>query len=106
MGIGICNKSKSQGHKEVKVIGNTNSTVARPLSPDEVVGIFSGGFSWVDVCDVAGMSSAEIVEAVSESMQPKAPSRILSRDDVLELVRAILIFPSPSQHKWAAFPSK
>ena len=27
--------------------GNTNSTVARLLSPDEVVGILSGGFSRV-----------------------------------------------------------
>ena len=52
--------------------GNSNSAVARLLSPDEVVGIFSGGFSSVDVFGVAGfwtgMSSAEIVEAVSESM--------------------------------------
>ena len=63
--------------------GNTNSTIARLLSPDEVIGMLSGGFSWVDVCDVAGMSSMEIVEAVSESMQPKAPSRIPSREDVL-----------------------
>ena len=52
------------------------------------------------------MSAMEIVEAVSESMQPKAPSRIPSRDDVLELARVILIFPSPSRHKWAAFLSK
>ena len=73
--------------------GNTNSIVVRVLSPNEVIGILSGGFSWVDVCDVAGMSSAEIMEAVLESMQPKAPSRIPSRDDVLEPVRAILIFP-------------
>ena len=47
--------------------GNTNSAVARLLSPDEVVGIFSGGVSLV-VCDVVGfwtgLSSAEIVEAV------------------------------------------
>ena len=83
--------------------GNTNSIVARLLSPDEPVGMLSGGFSCVDVCDVAGMSSAEIVEAVSDSIQPKSPSRIPIRDEVLEPVRAILIFPSPSQHNWAAF---
>ena len=51
--------------------GNTNSAVARLLSPDEVVGIFSGSFSSV-VCDVVGfwtgISSAEIVEVVSESI--------------------------------------
>ena len=39
------------------------------------------------------MLSAEIVEAALESMQPKAPSRIPIRDDVLEPVRTILIFP-------------
>ena len=37
----------------------------------------------------------EIVEAVSQSMQPKAPSRFSSWDDVLEPARAILIIPSP-----------
>ena len=90
--------------------GNSNLAVARLLSPDEVVGIFSGGFSSGDVFGVlgfwTGMSLMEIVEAVLESMQPKAPSRIPSRDDVLEPMRAILIFPSPSRHKWAAFLSK
>ena len=64
--------------------GYTNSAVARLLSPDEVVGIFSGGFSSVDICDVVGfwtgMSSVEIVEAVLESIQPKASSRISIRD--------------------------
>ena len=53
-----------------------------------------------------GMSSTEIVEAVSESIQPKVPSRISIRDEVSEPVRAILIFPSPSKCKWAAFLSK
>ena len=50
--------------------GKTNSAVARLLSPDELVGIFSDGFSSVGVFGVVGfwtgMSSAEIVEAVSE----------------------------------------
>ena len=32
--------------------GNTNSIVAKLLSPDEVIGMLSGGFSCVDVCDV------------------------------------------------------
>ena len=32
--------------------GNTNSAVDRQLSPDEVVGIFSGGFFSVDICDM------------------------------------------------------
>ena len=84
--------------------------IARVLSPDEIVGIVSDGFSLVDVFGVVdfwtGMSSTEIVEAVSESMQPKAPSRILSRDDVSEPVRAILIFPNPFRCKWAPFLSK
>ena len=90
--------------------GNTNAVVARLLSPDEIIGILPGGFSSVDVCDVVGfwtgMSSAEIVEAVLESIQPKAPSRISIRDEVSEPARAILIFPSPSKCKWAAFVSK
>ena len=83
--------------------GNTNSTLARLLSPDEVVGLLSGGFSLVDVCDVAVMSSAEILEGSIRVNATKSPSRIPSREDVLEPLRAILIFPSPSQHKWAAF---
>ena len=86
--------------------GNTNSIVAELLSPEEVVGMLFGSFSCVAVCDAAGMSSAEIVEAVSDSIQPKAPSRIPIRDAVLEPVRAILSFPRPSWHKWAAFFSK
>ena len=85
---------------------NTNSIVAELLSPEEVVGMLSGSFSYVAVCDVTGMSSAEIVEAVSDSIQPKDPSRIPIRDAVLEPVRAILSFSRPSQHKWKAFFSK
>ena len=67
--------------------GNTNSIVVRLLSPDEVVGMLSGGFSCVDDCDVAGMSSAEIVEVVSDLIQPKAPSRNPIREEVLEPAR-------------------
>ena len=86
--------------------GNTNSIVAKLLSQDEVVGMLSGGFSCVDAWDVAGMLSAEIVEVVSDSIQPTALSRIPIREAVLEPARAILIFPRPSWHKWAAFLSK
>ena len=86
--------------------GNTNSIVAELLLPEEVIGMLSGSFSCVAVCDAAGMSSAEIVEAVSDSIQPKAPSRIPIRDAVLEPARAILNFHKPSQHNWAAFFSK
>ena len=46
--------------------GKTSSAVARLLSPDEIVGIFSDGFSSVVFGVVAfwtGMSSTEIVEA-------------------------------------------
>ena len=86
--------------------GNTNSIVAKLLSPDEVISLLSSGFSCVDVWDGSGMSSAEIVEVVSDSIEPKAPSRIPIKDAVLAPVRAILIFPRPSQHKWAAFLSK
>ena len=86
--------------------GNTNSIVAKLLSPGEVVDMLSGGFSCVDVWDVTGISLAEIVEAVSDSIQPKAPSRIPIRDAVLKPARAILILPRPSQCKWAALFSK
>ena len=73
--------------------GNTNSIVAKLLSPDEVMGMLSGGFSCVD--DAAGMSSAEIVEVVLDSIQPKTPSRIPIRDAVSEPAKAILSFPRP-----------
>ena len=67
--------------------GNTNPIVSKLLSPDEVLGMLLwNGFSCVGVWDVAGMSSAEMVEAVSHSIQPKAPSRIPIRDAVLEPV--------------------
>ena len=85
MDIDICSKRESQGHQEVEsdswmavitgerdLSGNTNSAIARLLSLDKGVGIFSVGFSSVDVCDVegfwTGMSSTEVVEAVSESI--------------------------------------
>ena len=76
--------------------GNTNSIVAKLLSPDEVIGMLSSGVSCVDVWDGAGMSSAENVEVVLDSIQPKAPSRIPIKDVVLEPARANLIFPRPS----------
>ena len=86
--------------------GNTNPKVAELLSPEEVMGMLSGSLSCVAVSDAAGMSSAEIIEAVSDPIQPKAPSRIPIRDVVLEPVRAILSFPRHSWHNWAAFFSK
>ena len=85
--------------------GNTNSIVAELLLPEEVVGMLSGSFSCVAVCDAAGIS-AEIVEAVLDSIQPKAPSRTPIRDTVLEPARAILSFPRPSWHNWGASFSK
>ena len=43
---------------------------------------------------------------VSGSMEPKAPSSVSMREDVLHPARAILIFPKPSHFNLAAFSSK
>ena len=39
-------------------------------------------------------------------MEPKAPSSISRREEVLQPMRAILIFPKPSLFSLAAFSSK
>ena len=45
----------------------------------------------------------ETREIVSWSMEPKAPSRVLVSEDVLQPTRAILIFPKPSHFSLAVF---
>ena len=49
------------------------------------------GTSSVTTSLVLGMEAREIV---SWSMEPKAPSKVLISEDVLQPVRAILIFPN------------
>ena len=79
---------------------------AKLLSSGGTTGTFSGGFSdgfSVTMDSWAGMS-VEIDEVlVSKSVQPKAPSRILSRDEVSVPATAILIHPRPSWWSCAVF---
>ena len=61
------------------------------------------GTSSVIIPLVLGM---EVREIFSRSMMPKAPSNVSMREDVLHLVRAILISASPLHFSLAAFSSK
>ena len=64
----------------------------------EQTGTFSGSFS-DDFCMTIGswvgmsVKMGEVVSVVSKSEQPKAPSRILSRDEVFVPVSAHLMWP-------------
>ena len=80
-------------------VGKTSSTSIGPLS----VGDGVDGTSSITVSLVLGMEAREIV---SWSMEPKAPSSVSTREDVLQPMRAILIFPKPSCFSLAAFSSK
>ena len=51
-------------------------------------------------------SELEVIEIFSQSMEPRAPSRVSRREDVLQPARAILIFPKPSHFSLAAFSYK
>ena len=70
-----------------------------PLS----VGDGVDGTSSITISLTLGMETREIV---SWSMEPKAPSSVLISKDVLQPMRAILIFPKPSHFSLAAFSSK
>ena len=70
-------------------VGKTSSTSKGPLS----VGDGVDGTSSVTTSLVLRMEAREIV---SGSMEPKAPSSVSMREDMLHPTRAILIFPKPS----------
>ena len=80
-------------------VGKTSSTSRGPLS----VGDGVDGTSSITTSLVSGMEAREIV---SRSMEPKAPSSVSMREDVLHPARAILIFPRPLHFSLAAFSSK
>ena len=80
-------------------MGKTSSTSKGPL----LVGDGLDGTSSVTTSLVWGMEAREIV---SGSMEPKAPSSVSMREDVLHPARAILIFPKPLHFSLALFSSK
>ena len=80
-------------------VGKTSSTSRGPLS----VGDGVDGTSSITTSLVSGMETREIN---SRSIEPKAPSSVSMREDVLHPARGILIFPRPLHFSLAAFSSK
>ena len=86
----------------IACVGKTSSIPVGPLPAGDGVDR-ADGISSVTVSLASGM---EAMEMVSWSMEPKAPSSVSRREDVLQPTRAILIFPKPSCYNLAAFSYK
>ena len=86
----------------IAYVGKTSSTPIGPL-------LAGDGVDGVDGMSPITVSLASEMEAMENSLliyEPKAPSRLSKREDMLQPMRAILIFPKPSHFSLAVLSSK